>query len=109
MLSLIVIRIVPPQPLKPKAFTDLYLNPAIGPLQITAFELSFSDASVGRSLGIAKYVAASTPPSPLDKSVPLPTVLTPPKYNPTSPTAGIVQHYDVDGSVPPSDSAFFLL
>lgn len=109
MSSLIVIRIIPPQPQKQERFRDHHLNPALGPLQITAFELSFSDPSVGRSLGTAKYVKASAVPSPLDFSVLLPTVLKSPKYLPASPTTGIVQHYDVDGSVPPNDSAFFQL
>ncbi len=109
MSSLIVIRIIPPQPLDPTKFTD-YLNPAgLGPLQITAFELSFSDPGVGRNLGTAKYVAASTPPFPLGSSVPLPAVLTSPQYNPASPATGIVQNYDVDGAVPPTDSAYFQL
>jgi hypothetical protein len=109
MSSLIVIRIIPPQPLDPKNFTD-YLNPAgLGPLQITAFELSFSDPSVGRNLGTAKYVA-SVPPSPMSAAVMPPTpVLQSPQYNPSSPATGIVQHYDVNPAVPLTDSAYFQL
>src|SRR6476620_813693 len=97
MSSLIVIRIIPPQPLDPKKFTD-YLNPAgLGPLQITAFELSFSDPSIGRNLGTATYVAAPSPPSPMAAvSTPPPVVLAPPQYSPASPASGIIQHYDVD-------------
>jgi hypothetical protein len=109
MSSLIVIRIVPPQPLAPGEFTK-YLNPALGPLQITAFELSFSDPSVGRNLGTAKYVAASTGPSPTSAQTMPPTpALKSPKYNPASPATAIVQHYDVNPPVPPSDSAYFQL
>ncbi|MFL9966303.1 hypothetical protein PQR02_35990 [Paraburkholderia sediminicola] len=109
MSSLIVIRIVPPQPLDPAKFTD-YLNPAgLGPLQITAFELSFSDPSVGRNLGTAKYVAASTGPSPTAPLVMPPTpVLKVPGYGGSSPTSGIIQHYDVDAAAPPLSAHFQL-
>ena len=108
MSSLIVIRIIPPQSLDPAKFTT-YLNPAgLGPLQITAFELSFSDPSVGRNLGTAKFAAATTGPSPMNALVtpPIP-VLKSPKYSPV-PATGIVQHYDVHGATPPL-SAFFQL
>src|SRR4051812_18164875 len=102
MSSLIVIRIVPPQPLDPVKFTD-YLDPAgLGPLQVTAFGLSSSDPSVGRNLGTAKYVAASTGPSPTTALVMPPTpVLKVPGYGGSSPPSGIVQHYDVDAAAPP--------
>ena len=108
MPSLIVIRIVPPQPLKPGDFQSDYLNPSIGPLQITAFELSFNDPTVGKSLGTAKFVAAPAAPSP-DKPaslVPSPPVMKAPKYTP-SPTTGIVQNYGLEPSLG-SNSAFFI-
>ena len=108
MSSLIIIRIVPPLPLKPDVFEKDYLNPAIGPLQITAFELSFNDPTVGKSLGTVKLVAAPAAPSP-DKPAPLapsPPVMKAPNYTP-SPTTGIVQNYGLEPSLG-SNSAFFI-
>src|SRR6185503_312841 len=108
MSSLIVIRIVPPQPLEPGAFQSDYLNPSIGPLQITAFELSFNDPTVGKNLGTVKFVGAPAAPSP-DKPAPLspfPPVMKAPKYSP-SPTTGIVQNYGLEPSLG-SNSAYFL-
>jgi hypothetical protein len=46
MSSLIVIRIVPQTPVDANTFTD-YLNPALGGLQITAFDLSFNNPTTG--------------------------------------------------------------
>src|SRR4051812_6975510 len=108
MSSLIVIRIVPPQPLKPGEFLSDYLNPSIGALQITAFELSFNDPTQGKNLGTVKVVAAPAAPSP-DKPAPLlpsPPVMKAPKYSP-SPTTGIVQNFGLEPSLG-SNSAYFI-
>src|SRR4051812_44074995 len=111
MSSLIVIRITPQQTLEPGAFTG-YLNPAgLGPLQITAFELTFDDPIVGRFLGTVTVVAKPTPPTPMTPKTGVPPdpppVLKAPKYS-SSPTSGIVQQYDLAPAVP-SDSAYFEL
>ncbi|TDG02548.1 insecticidal toxin complex protein [Paraburkholderia guartelaensis] len=108
----IIIRIIPQQaPTDPDKFTTDYLNPAgLGPLQITAYDLSFNSPTTGQSVGTATYVGtASSPPSPTS---PQPSgsilVFTPPQYNP-DPTSGIVQQYDL---WPPPDgihTAFFSL
>ena len=53
MSTLIVIRIIPQQPVNATIFTG-YLNPAgLGPLQITAFDLSFSNPTEGKNVGTA--------------------------------------------------------
>jgi hypothetical protein len=105
MSSLIVIRIVPPQPLEPGVFQSDYLSPSIGPLQITAFELSFNDPTVGKNLGTVKFVGAPALPSPTSP-IPLPAVMKAPKYSP-NPTTGIIQNYGVEPSLGTS-SAYFL-
>jgi hypothetical protein len=112
MPNLIVIRIIPQQaPIDPGKFTTDYLDPAgLGPLQITAFDLSFNSPTTGQQVGTATYIGtASTAPSPTS---PQPSgsnpVFTPPQYNP-DPTSGIVQQYDL---WPPPDgthTAFFSL
>ncbi|MFN0168683.1 MAG: neuraminidase-like domain-containing protein [Bryobacteraceae bacterium] len=108
MSSLIVIRILPQQTLDPAKFTT-YLNPpGLGPLQITAYELTFNDPVQGRKLATATYVAATTPPSPTAAvTVPPAPVFKTPVYG-ASPANGIVQQYDLAGAAPP-DSAYFQL
>ncbi len=108
MSSLIIIRITPQQALDPGAFAG-YLNPTgLGPLQITAFELSFNNPLEGRNIGTAVFVAATTAPSPTTPSIvpPVP-VFKSPKYS-ASPASGIVQQYDLAAAVSPL-SAFFQL
>lgn len=108
MPSLIVIRIVPPQPVKtvnPDDFEKFYLNPSIGPLQITAFELSFNDPTVGKNLGTVKYVPAASGPSPT-KAQSLPQIMTSPQYS-SAPASGIVRNYGLEPSAG-LNAAYFL-
>jgi hypothetical protein len=82
MSSLIVIRVVPQTPVDPDTFTG-YLNPAgLGPLQITAYDLSFNSPTTGQNVGAATFIAPSTLPSPtkpipIVPHVPAPAVVTP--------------------------------
>jgi hypothetical protein len=107
MSSLIVVRIVPLEPLSPGDFAG-YLDPAgLGPLQVTAFELSFADPDVGRNLGTAIFVPVTNAPSPMAPQLTPPAVvLTVPEYKPAAPTHGIVQHFDALPPTPPF-SAYF--
>jgi hypothetical protein len=99
MSSLIVIRIVPQTPVEAEEFTS-YLNPSnpsgpsLGPLQIKAFDLSFSSVDnqpPGQPVGTAVYAAPSKPPSRTAQS-PLPALpATAAQY---SAGTGIVQQYD---------------
>ena len=88
MPNLIVIRIVPQGPTDPITFTS-YLT-ALGGLQITANDLSFSNPQPGQNVGSASYIAPGglTPaPAPLVGSTTQPTY-------PAGITNGIVQQYD---------------
>ena len=62
MPNIIIIRIVPQSPVDANTFTS-YLNPPapLGPLKITAFDLSFDNPTPGQSIGSASYTPA--PPS----------------------------------------------
>jgi hypothetical protein len=113
MPSIIVIRLIPQQgPIDPGKFTTDYLNPTgLGPLQITAFDLSFNSPTTGQSVGTtAKFVgAASTPPSPTSPQASGSNpVFTTPQYNP-DPTSGIVQQYDLWPPPDPVHTVFFSL
>ena len=111
MSSLIVIRIVPQAASDPNKFATEYLDPpGLGPLQITAFDLSFNSPTTGQAVGTATYIgAASTTPSPTSpQPANVSPVYLPPQYSP-DPTTGIVQEYDL---WPPPDllhTAFFSL
>jgi hypothetical protein len=108
MSSYIVIRIIPEKPVSASDFTN-YLNPTgagLGPLQITAYDLSFNSPTVGQSIGTAIFVAPATTPSPLSAG-PQGTIPTPPVFNP-DPPSGIVQQYDLMPA-PMLESAFFQL
>ena len=62
MSDLLVIRIVPQAAVQPDEFTS-YLNPSgLGPLQITAYDLSFSSPTGGQSVGTVSYIVPSTGP-----------------------------------------------
>ena len=112
MSNLLVIRILPQAAVKPDDFTNHYLNPSgagLGPLQITAFDLSFDSPTDGQKPLTATFIQPKTGPSPTSaqKVPPPPPPLIIPNYT-SSPASGIVQQYDV---VPasPGDSAFFQL
>src|SRR5271157_998911 len=112
MPNLIVIRIVPPAPIDAATFTG-YLNPTgpgLGPLQITAFDLTFNSPTTGQSIGTAVYVAPTTPPSPTTAQPGPPAPPPPfssPQYSP-DPTSGIVQQFDLSPAVS-GETAFFQL
>jgi hypothetical protein len=79
MASLIVIRIIPPTPIDSGAFAG-YLNPpGLGPLQISAYDLSFNDPTGGQLIGTATYVPPTAAPgaptqfNPLTDPVPPPS------------------------------------
>jgi hypothetical protein len=112
MPSLIVIKIIPKATVHPDTFTG-YLNPAgLGPLQITAFDLSFNSPTAGQVIGTASYIASSTPPTPTSpQSGPPapPPVFASPQYTP-DPTSGIVQQYDLSpADVGSGETAFYQL
>ncbi len=96
MPSLIVVRIVPKLPVRGDTFTG-FLNPSLGNLQITAFDLSFGNPTIGTNVGSASYVAptslVSLPGHP-DRTA------TPPPY-PPGLTSGIVQQVDFVFGLPP--------
>ncbi len=113
MSNLLVIRVVPQTPIDPNAFTG-YLNPSgsgFGPLQITAYDLSFDSPTVGQSIGTATYLAPTTAASPTAPvSVGInnpPPPLVPAQYTP-DPTSGIVQQYDLAPAAV-FESAYFQL
>ena len=61
MSSLIVIRIVPQAAIDPNKFATEYLDPpGLGPLQITAFDLSFNSPTTGQAVGTATYIGAAS-------------------------------------------------
>ena len=111
MSSLIVIRIVPQAAIDPNKFMTEYLDPpGLGPLQITAFDLSFNSPTAGQAVGTATYIGATaTAPNPTStQPANVSPVYLPPQYAP-DPTTGIVQQYDL---WPPPDllhTAFFSL
>lgn len=85
MPSLIVIRIVPQAAIDPNKFTSEYLDPpGLGPLQITAFDLSFNSPTAGQAVGTASYIgAASTAPNPTSSQpANVSPVFLPPQYSP---------------------------
>src|SRR5579864_5627706 len=105
-MSFIVIRILPQGPVDAATFTN-YLNPSLGGLQITAFDLSFNSPTSGQNVGSASYVGVpSTLPSPTVGQFPWPAFQTP-QYTP-DPASGIVQQYDMMPFSFP-DSPFFQL
>jgi hypothetical protein len=107
MSDLLVIRIVPQAAVDPNTFTSGYLNPSgsgLGPLQITAFDLSFDSPAAGQSIGTATYIAPTAGPSPTDGQG-LSQPLEAPDYA-TDPTSGIVQQYDVVPAVPFTTRAY---
>ena len=111
MPSLIVIRIVPQAAIDPNKFTSEYLDPpGLGPLQITAFDLSFNSPTAGQAVGTASYIgAASTAPNPTSSQpANVSPVFLPPQYSP-DPTTGIVQQYDLWPPPDPLKTAFFSL
>jgi hypothetical protein len=88
MANLIVIRIIPPTPIDAGAFAG-YLNPpGLGPLQISAYDLSFNDPTGGQLIGTATYVPPTAPPgaptlfNPITDPVPPPS--SPPNYGSTT-------------------------
>ena len=112
MTNLLVIRIVPQTAVDPDTFTS-YLHNLLGPLQITAYDLSFDSPTAGQSIGTATYIAPTTAPSPTSQqSVSLlnpPPPLLSPQYTPDPTTSGgIVQQYDVEPEAT-DESAFFQL
>ena len=107
MSSLIVIRIIPEQPVDAATFTK-FLKPSLGPLQITAFDLSFSDPTVGKAVGTAIFLEPTTGPSPTSDTIPLPQPpLQSPQYS-SPPTSAIIQQYDVEPQSS-GDAAYFKL
>src|ERR1051326_3129354 len=111
MSTLIVVRIIPAQPVKPDDFTKYLNGNGLGPLQISAFELSFNDPAPGQPLSTtpAPYVAPTTGPTPtVGWPIPGPSpTFKSPKYS-ASPKSGIIQQYDLAPGTP-SDSAFYQL
>jgi hypothetical protein len=110
MSNLLVIRIIPQVVVTPDDFAKNYLNPSgagLGPLQITAFDLSFDSPTDGRNVGNVTLIQPKAgTPSPTS-ALPPPQPFTPPNYSP-DPSSGIIQQYD---AVPATatDSAFFEL
>jgi hypothetical protein len=108
MSNYIVIRIIPEKPVSASDFTN-YLNPTsagLGPLQITAYDLSFNSPTIGQRIGTAVFVAPTAAPSPTSAG-PQGTPLGPAVFNP-DPSSGIAQQYDL---MPAAnlESAFFQL
>lgn len=97
MSYLLVVRIVPQSPLKAVQFTH-YLT-ALGNLRITAYDLSYHNVDTppptgpGEQVGVAAYVAPTTPPHPVGLGNAAP-FHTPPTY-PAGLTAGIVQYWEL--------------
>ena len=67
MTNLLVIRIVPQTAVDPDTFTNSYLNNSLGPLQITAYDLSFDSPTAGQSIGTATYIAPTSAPFPTSR------------------------------------------
>ena len=107
MSSLLVIRVIPQAAVVPDTFTSYLNGSGLGPLQITAFDLSFDSPTAGQSIGTATYIAATSGPNPTDTNGPA-EPLQVPQYA-TDPTSGIVQQYDVVPEVPFSARAYFQL
>jgi hypothetical protein len=100
MANLIVIRIVPQKSIDPNIFTG-YLNPpGLGPLQISAFDLSFNNPTSGDLIGTAVYVppvAAPGAPTVFNPFTdPIPPASSPPDYGTTT----IAQQADPQGPAP---------
>ena len=107
MSELLVIRIVPQAAVDPNTFTSGYLNPSgsgLGPLQITALDLSFDSPTPGQGIGTAVYVPSTAGPSPTNGQGSS-QILQAPTYA-NDPASGIVQQYDVVPAVPFSSRAY---
>jgi hypothetical protein len=113
MVGLITIRVVPSSPLDAATFTQ-YLDPAgLGPLQITAYVLSFNSPTDGQLIGTASYSSPTTPPGPPTTYDPITDPVPPPSSLPDYGATTIAQQVDL---VPPGpvlgspvlwDSAYF--
>ena len=109
MSTLIVIRIIPQQPVNATIFTGYLNRPVSARLQITAFDLSFSNPTEGKNVGTASFIEPTTPPSPQDGKVPPGTVpvFSSPQYS-SNPASGIIQQYDLQPPALP-ETAFYEL
>ena len=106
MSDLLVIRVVPQTPVDSNTFTGYLNGSGLGPLQITAFDLSFDSPTPGQSIGTATYIAQdSGTPSPTAAQLGSNPPISPPHYTP-DPKSGIVQQYDFEPAVF-FESAFF--
>ena len=113
MVGLITIRVVPSSPFDAATFTQ-YLDPAgLGPLQITAYDLSFNSPTDGQLIGRASYSSPTTPPGPpttYDPNTdPVPPPSSPPDYGATTiaQQVDLVPPASVSGSLVLWDSAHY--
>ena len=95
MPGLIVIRIIPKTPVAPSDFSKYLSPPGLGPLSITAYDLSFNSPTTGQLIGTAAFIAPTSSASPTAPSSSTTLSFPPPTPPQYAPGTGIAQQTDL--------------